>query len=183
MSKVFMAFGIVLVLAAADDRTAWQVADKKSKHDFRTPGGGVWYETDKGKINFTFRETSRTPEAVTIIDAPRNIAVRLSNTQSELSVDGGKKWTPFENGHWVELKSLPAVPLPSPRERRRSRGPRQSRWRRASVSPWPNATARHRFRPVNPRSRRIIVTGALLLLLVLVLVGTVLSRGAIGSAP
>lgn len=111
---MFMTFGIVLVLAAADDRTAWQVGTKKSKHDFRTPGGGVWYETDKGKINFTFRETSRTPEAVTIVDAPRNIAVRLSNSQAEFSEDGGKTWTPFEKGRWVDWKSLPAVPLPSP---------------------------------------------------------------------
>lgn len=36
---------------------------------------------------------------------------------------------------------------------------------------------------MNPRSRRLIVTGALLLLLILVVAGTVLGQGAIGSAP
>lgn len=114
MLKVFMALGIVLVLAAADDHTAWQAGGKKSQHDFRSPGGGVWYETDKGKINFTYRETSRTPEAVTIRDASRNIAIRLSSSQAEFSEDGGKKWTQFQKGRWVNLKALPVVRLPSP---------------------------------------------------------------------
>jgi hypothetical protein len=114
MLNVSMAIGIVLILGAADDRTAWQVGGKKSKHDFRSPGGGVWYETDKGKISFTYRETSRTPEAVTISDAQRNIAIRLSGSKAEFSTDGGKEWTQFQTGRWVDLKSLPVVPLPSP---------------------------------------------------------------------
>jgi hypothetical protein len=38
-------------------------------------------------------------------------------------------------------------------------------------------TARHRFGAVTPRSRRAVVTGALLLLLILVVVGTLLGVG------
>lgn len=114
MIKVCLGVTIALAFGAADDRTAWQVGGTKSKHDFRAANGGVWYETNKGKVSFTFRETSRTPEAVTIVDASRNIAIRLTNTQAEFSEDGGKVWSPFLSGRWVDLQSLAAVPLPAP---------------------------------------------------------------------
>lgn len=107
----FLAGGI-LVAAAADERTAFRLGRAKSDHDFRSPGGGVWYETDGGKITFKFRETGRTAEAVTLVDAARGMTIRLTDTKAEYSTDS-VKFSDLGNGRWVDFRRLAAVPLPA----------------------------------------------------------------------
>ena len=111
-SVVFLCVSIA-VSAVAGDRTAFVVGDASAKHDFRSPGGGMWYETSMGRVTFTFRETSRTADAVLLADTSRNIWIRLTEKKVEFSTDE-VKYAPLGQGSWVDYKSLPDVALPKP---------------------------------------------------------------------
>lgn len=118
MSVVITAIGIGTGCAADDNRSVWKESGESSQHYFRTAGGGVWYETDQGKVTFSFRETSRTPEAVNLVDASRDITIRLTRSQAEFLTDGGRSWSPLFQGTWADGSSISGAPLPPPADYR-----------------------------------------------------------------
>src|SRR5262245_8756575 len=60
---------------------AWQEwARSGSNLKFVHTGGGNWSEYQNGQVAFTFRETARTRDSVTLYDSSRGIRVKLTTT-------------------------------------------------------------------------------------------------------
>src|SRR5262249_20442360 len=50
-------------------------------------GGGKWREYQNGQVAFTFRETARARDSVTLYDSSRGIRVKLTTTQAIVTSD------------------------------------------------------------------------------------------------
>jgi hypothetical protein len=73
---------------------AWQEwALSGSNLKFVHTGGGSWTEYQNGRAVFTFRETQRTRDSVTLYDSSRGIRVRLTTTQAIVTSDNDRLLT------------------------------------------------------------------------------------------
>jgi hypothetical protein len=85
--------------------------------EFRNNGGGQWQEFQNGQLRFTFRETSRLPDSIELLDNSRGITVTIWDTKALVkrgretvsSLNGGWKWLEWSysngKGRFVQTSS------------------------------------------------------------------------------
>lgn len=69
-----------------------------SKGRFEWHPDGTWDEFEDGKRIWTFRETARTADHIELLDAGRNLRLRLTAREVQLSSDG--RWPALYRGTW-----------------------------------------------------------------------------------
>ncbi len=67
---------------------------------------GTWAEIQGGRVVWTFRETSRRPDAIELLDESRGMRLKLTANQAHWQRDGN--WVLLYSGRW---ESAPGTPL------------------------------------------------------------------------
>ena len=96
-------------IAAPKDRVAWLYEEAGASGWFLSEDGRRWAEcTPRGTV-YRFRETARSDEAVEMLDASRDVTVRLSADHMAWRRGPGG-WNRTADGRWVAPAELPPPP-------------------------------------------------------------------------